>query len=362
MLTNDEFINLIFKYERFNKNEITNIYNDVNAIISSVKQIQRNLSDKLYETLNSDDINDNSNEIFEDIQLIKKQVKDLKLLSYKLNQENSILYKLQECKPVKLYITLNDICPVCNIKMNATKTTYSNLSNNNEIEYKKLETYYCHNCKKYFLDDDNIELINAKKTNLILLFEYYKKLSMFDVIVITHINKCSGQNHEIKDMNGIIPIINTVGSIEYITVNIIYCKTCNRYIMLKSEYDSIKGIPICEIHDETQQTDNKSQQNIYNGRGSKLCNYGYNVNYIHNLSDKTRHTILSVHLLSNSMTKGEICSYLDSQIIKGSKIPSWKIAVSKWKSDKEFVLNFDSEKMKSTININKLILKYKVKE
>ena len=135
--------------------------------------------------------------------------------------------------------------------------------------------------------------------------------------------------------------------------------------MLKSDYDRINGIPACIIIDETYSKREYSENDFFYGEnsGSKLYQHGYNVNCNDNLTVEQRHTILTMQLLSNNITKGEICSILDTNINRGENRKQskrdWSKAVAKWKSDKEFVMNIDLEKEAKRINIDRLILKFR---
>ena len=135
--------------------------------------------------------------------------------------------------------------------------------------------------------------------------------------------------------------------------------------MLKSEYDRLKGIPACVIINETYNRTHYTENDFFYGDrgGSKLYQYGYNVNCADKLTVEQRHAILTMQLLANNITKGEIYSILDTNISSGMKRKDskkdWSKAVEKWKADKEFVSGLDLEKEAQKYSIDRLILKYR---
>lgn len=261
------------------------------------------------------------------------------------------------------YIVNDDLCPFCNVKLISHNIFYQE-KNNGVICDKSIKWHKCPNCKKLFALDHDIIDFNSTNTNVEFNTKYYNKVLFHDTIVIFNINKCSSHNHEIEDLTCELPIIKSNGEVEYTSVPIIYCKTCKRYIMLKSVYDGLNGVPACIIINETRNKNDYTENDFQHGDngGSKLYQYGYNVNCNDNLTVEQRHTILSMQLLSNNLTKGEICSTLDTNINNGLKRKSskrdWSNAVSKWKADKEFVQKINLERENEKININKLILKF----
>lgn len=175
---------------------------------------------------------------------------------------------------------------------------------------------------------------------------------------------CSKQNHDIEDIICDIPITKSDGDIAYESVRISHCKKCNKYVLLKSDFDSLDGIPACCVIDETHPKSNSdnSDFNYEEKGGSKLYQYGYSVNCSDKLTDEQRHSILLMQLLSENMTKGEICSTLDTNIQSGLKRKDskkdWSNAVAKWKADRKFVQYLDLEKEYDRIDIDRLILKF----
>lgn len=222
-------------------------------------------------------------------------------------------------------------------------------------------------CHKKFAIANEIKDFYSYNTDISFNKKYYNKTYHCDAIVIFNINKCSKHNHKIEDLVCDLPIIDKEGNLKYQTVDIIHCKTCNRFIMLKSIYDNLHGTPVNPIIDDTYGASNLTENDFYYGDkgGSKLRQYGYNVNCNDKLTVEQRQKILLVHLLAKDITQGEIYSILDTNINRGiHRIDSkrdWSNAVEKWKMDKLYVQQLDLETESKKINIDKIILKFRRK-
>ena len=137
--------------------------------------------------------------------------------------------------------------------------------------------------------------------------------------------------------------------------------------MLKDIYDNLDGVPVCAIIDETKLQTVHNCNEIYiteNTKGSKLTQYGYNVNCIDKLSATQRRNILLMQLLSGNMERTEIISIINSDIQRcessmnnGSK-RDLREAIQKWKEDKEFVEKVLIERGYQYVKVSKIILQY----
>lgn len=184
-----------------------------------------------------------------------------------------------------------------------------------------------------------------------------KEISAVDVVVLSTSKKCSEFNHAIVDYIGILPVYNN-NQCKNIEINIGYCKQCNKYIMLTSDYVKINGSPICEIRDQTTGKIYNKGYNIY-GFGSAesvLHLYGYNVRAGNGLSTESRRNIL-INLLKNGIcSKNEIISHLEQCINMASKKSNMCAAIHKWESDLQFIREYkiDAEK----VAIGSITLRY----
>lgn len=58
--------------------------------------------------------------------------------------------------------------------------------------------------------------------------------------------------HKLKNIEGIVGIVNSDGSIEKHVIPAGYCPECNLYFIMESTYEKIRsiGTPLCRITDE----------------------------------------------------------------------------------------------------------------
>ena len=380
-MLNEEFIKLLLKYQSELWSSTTNeIDTCLKSLIKSTKEIRNHLSNKLYEINTSDDSDDiDCTDILSDIGIVKRQIIQLNELREVIRPSNFNEVEendkgedkrtdqreqpvLNYDNTVSVYLLPKAECPKCKYELKTHKIYYKRYINGvatNEVVY----WYRCHQCKRLYVTDEQLDKFDNTNTNIIIRTEYYNKISLHDsVYVVGDISHCSAQNHDIKDALASIYVVTVNGEIQQQNVDVIYCMTCGRCTMLKSTYNTLIGIPICTVIDETYEVKGGHPE-YWDEKESRLRSFGYNVNCIDDLTTKQRQTILSIVILSNIMTKGEVCSYLDKQISNGEKREGskkeWTNAVSKWKEDKQFVINLDDEQQREIINIDTLILKFR---
>lgn len=185
----------------------------------------------------------------------------------------------------------------------------------------------------------------------------YKKLSIRDIIVLKTTKKCTHDNHEIQDVIAKVPILYDTCEVKSLDVQVAYCKTCKKYYMLKSDFDKINGIILCQIVDKTINSNTQDDNFISLQKQSVLYQCGYTVSSQRNLSAEARRIILCSVIESHLMTKFEIKDHLNMLIERGSKIPSWESAVVKWKFDKKFIDDYQQENVPQIV-YEKIVLKY----
>lgn len=185
-----------------------------------------------------------------------------------------------------------------------------------------------------------------------------KQMTEADVIVLSSSKRCTNQNHKIDDIVGILPI-KTDKRIENTAVDIGYCHNCNKYIMLTSAYQALKGKPVCWVKDlRTDKVYNDPNTNFpLNLQEHIIHKYGYNVQSGNGLSSLDRQQIL-VNLINNKvLSKNEIISHLEYCIKMASGRDNMTAAISKWKQDLEFLCRFKVNK--NAVSVNSITLKYK---
>jgi hypothetical protein len=66
---------------------------------------------------------------------------------------------------------------------------------------------------------------------------------------LSYNKKCNNENHNIIDIIAKLRIVFPNGKIDFYYVPAAYCKDCNKYFMLKKDFDDVKkhGTILCEI-------------------------------------------------------------------------------------------------------------------
>lgn len=214
----------------------------------------------------------------------------------------------------------------------------------------------CIAIKKYV---NSISLINCKNdcnNNEPIL------LGIHDVIVLKSIYDCTINHHIVNDIKISLPIIDSQGNYEEVVVLGSYCKECKRYILLKSNFDKINGLVLCQIIDKTTKNDNINDAEFelnMEQKTSILYQYGYNVSAQKNLSSKQRHIILASIVESGIMTRTAIQNHINGLIARGEKRENWYNAVKKWEQDNYYIKNYKTEKLPKIIT-DRIILKYNI--
>lgn len=355
-----KIIDILSKYQ--NENwcyDITvNIDKTIYETIKQLRNMRISLSDKLHDITQSDQIENYNicNDILDDIKTITQLIKHFEELKQNTIAINSILFD----ERLNIFVIDDNLCPECTVKLFPLCIDYQkNISN--KIESDMLDCYECQCCKRLFVMEYDISNNDFSDTNITINFQYLKhnnQISFHDIIVLTNVISCTTKEHHLNDVLAQIPIFNTDGNISFIRLNISYCNTCNKYIMLKSDFKQIEGIIACKVIDQTvTRIKNDSDDIEIKQYESILYQYGYNVKTKDNLSDKQRHLILAAVVESNILTREQICSHLDTLIERGGKIEKWELATQKWKQDRHFVKKYNVKSL-PTVLIDKVVLKY----
>lgn len=373
----EELIKIIEKYFDKNSQQVNNINSDIQDIIKQLSDFRDILGDRLKELLCN---NENTDELYDDIKLLNTEIATIKPLPTTIFnytgqeiaeeitpsvQEKQIQKIIDFEKYTHIHICCENVCPKCIEKLNPTNIYYQRKSDDT-IHDESVRGFKCPNCGSLYMIDSEMGQLDCNNTNIEIHTKRYNKLSINDeVYVVTDINKCSAQDHILEDILGTIPIIDQDGNTTFTYVDITHCKTCNKYIMLKSVYQKISEVLVCQVIDETKDPIHKINSFIsgYDTTGSKLSQLGYNVNCVDKLTEKQRETLLTAIISSKLLTQGEILGNIDRNINNGrNRIGSkkdWSNAVAKWEHDKAFVQSFDIAKSENDINIDKIILRYR---
>lgn len=362
----EEIIELLKKYqnEYWYPQTIEEINNSIQNISNTLKDVKTYLSNKLYEINSSDSTEDcNENDMLSDIKLIKDKIKEIKGICPMIpvnkpcNEDTEIIFD----KNVRIYVTSDNLCPLCNYKL-YPYTIYYQRNVNNKINSESVSWYRCSACHKLFVLDYDTEDFDFNDTNIILDKRFCDTIHPIDinsVIVLKNTLKCSF-NHNTNDIIAKIPVLDKNGEVYYVETGVSYCSVCNRFTILKDEFDKISDIVTCKVIDETSSSNpgDQTQTNETENDGSILKYYGYNVQTQKNISEQQRHIILSSVIEAGIMSRGQVVDLLGINIKRKSTRPDCQLAIQKWKEDINFVNTYKTEELPKVV-FDKIILKYK---
>lgn len=185
-------------------------------------------------------------------------------------------------------------------------------------------------------------------------------LDIHDILVLQHTRKCSFGDHSVKDVKIAIPVLHSDGKVSSTVLLASYCDTCKKYTVLKSDFDNIDGIVMCEIIDQTSVSVNNTNGDEleFKQRESILYRYGYNVKSKSSITTEQRHIILASVIEAGILSRRQVIDHLSMLIYRGSKIPSWHEATQKWKNDRMYVQTYRLNDVPDVV-FEHIILKYK---
>ena len=168
----------------------------------------------------------------------------------------------------------------------------------------------------------------------------YREFGFADFLTRSTVHTCSAAGHDLVDIQVGIKIMKKDFSIDRIVVPAVYCKDCDRYFILESEYQDLdcKGRILCNVVEEDYWTSSINKDFSFLNPESLLYKMGYNVSSNNALSMKERHLILKAALNNGLLTRAEIVSHLDYLINRSkNRGASFDHAISKWKADREYI-------------------------
>ena len=362
----EEIIELLKKYrnEYWYPQTIEEVNKSIQSITNVLKDVQTYLSNKLYEINTSDSIEDSGeSEIQNDIKSIKKQMKDIRNIysiiptNEKYNEDTNIIFD----KKVNVFLVSDEMCSVCTYKIKSHLVRYYRIVDN-QLKNEDVIWHICEVCGKLFVLDYEAEEFDFNNTNIVLDRKYYDAIPPIDinsVIVLGNTLKCSF-NHNTNDIIAKIPVLDKNGEVYYVETGVSYCSVCNRFTILKDEFDKISDIVTCKVIDETSSSNpgDQAQANETENDGSILKYYGYNVQTQKNISEQQRHIILSSVIEAGIMSRGQVVDLLNINIKRKSTRPDCQLAIQKWREDINFVNIYKTDELPKVV-FNKIILRYK---
>ena len=162
-------------------------------------------------------------------------------------------------------------------------------------------------------------------------------------VVLSHNRKCVYEDHNLTNIKAIIRVLTSCNKVIDIIIPAVHCKECNQYIILKSDFISLKqkGTLLCRVIDETPEHIAKHKNSPYSGTESRVHSLGYNViKQGYNYTFEQRKIILANIIENYGITQHEILSMLDTNIARKVNLPNYADAVAKWQQDREFVASY----------------------
>ena len=179
-------------------------------------------------------------------------------------------------------------------------------------------------------------------------------LSYKDFIIYSHAFHCLN-NHKTEMINAVVKIALYNGEIAEKKVSAAYCATCNKYIILDSDYERLKSYGVLLCRQQSYDVFVKSNDSFSGFRDwkreSDLKLLGYTVNAKDNLSDIQRQTILRAAIDSGIYTTESLRSFLMLLVENREGNPSYYSAIQKWKRDIDYVSQYGSS-VRRNVGVN----------
>lgn len=182
------------------------------------------------------------------------------------------------------------------------------------------------------------ERVNSNKQHKQSISQYSKYVK---AVVLSHNRKCINDKHDIIDVSAKFKVLIN-NEITETSIPAGYCKECDQYIILKSDFKKVKhkGTLLCQVIDKTPEYLSK-HEGSYTSTESRVHSLGYNViRQRYNYTFEQRKIILANIIENYGITQHEILSMIDTNIARKINIPHYEVAVEKWQQDLEFVKNY----------------------
>lgn len=287
---------------------------------------------------------------------IKSKKKNKKILTKcnntKLKHKTSKIINsvpFEKIRLPKIAIDYN-IVRKCSYFKNNTCIYFDNLCNPYSIKCKNRGILALLNNTDFLKKQGKIKYDKKQNKTSFQQFGYVKS------VVLSHNKKCIFEEHNIVDVNAKFKLLISNKIIET-SILAGYCEVCKQYIILKSDFKSIKqkGTLLCQVIDKTPEYLAK-HKDTYSATESRVHSLGYNViKQRYNYTFEQRKIILANIIENYSITQHEILSMLDTNISRKINLPNYADAVAKWQQDREFVANYNSGDIPEVI-INEIVV------
>lgn len=367
-----EITGILDKHKENNVDEIKKVNEYILEILKELKNVKSNLSEQIKNLYDDDIVGEQVSVLHNEITTLVKYIKSIDYIdlntddkpdahpdSFVISPKQQELLKLFN-DGIRPFLISDSLCPECHEEVVPFNIYYCRKVSD-KITEESIQWSRCPVCRRWYVLDKWLKDFDLTNTNITLNRKYYNDvptIGIYSIVVLSNTLHCS-LNHKTKDIVAKLPTINESGELIYAKVNASYCYECDRFTILKNDFNNIKDVIICKVIDETYEYSSAPKEEFeVEPKTSILYSYGYNVKTQSNLSEEQRHTILSAIMEAGIMNKRDIVNHITTLIDRGSKISSWKSATHKWKQDREFVSQYQSGELPEFI-FNEVILKHK---
>lgn len=367
-----EIIDILEKHKENNVDEIKKVNIYILEILKELKNVKSNLSEQIKKLYDDDIVGEQVSVLHNEITALVKYIKSIDYININIDdkldiQTDSFVVSPKQQELLQLFndgirpfLISDSLCPECHEEIVPFNIYYCRKVDDRIVE-ESIQWSRCPICRRWYVMDKWLKDFDLNNTNISLNRKYYDDvptIGIYSIIVLSNTLHCS-LNHKTKDIVAKLPTINENGELIYVKVNASYCYECDRFTILKHDFNNIKDVIICKVVDETYEYSSTTKEEFeIEPKTSILYNYGYNVKTQSNLSEYQRHTILSAIIEAGIMNKRDIVNHITTLIDRGSKISSWKSATHKWKQDREYISQYQSGDLPEFI-FNEVILKHK---
>ena len=197
-----------------------------------------------------------------------------------------------------------------------------------------------------------------KKSAVTIKKSSNNEVGVHDFIVRTNIYRCLDNSHKLVPVNAVVNMIKN-----NMTVNRsfpgMYCSKCDKYFLYENTYQAMKreGYICCKVikREDMNFYNSDSNSPFGNWQQQSILNlYGYSVDKNKGLTDKQRQMILAFIIENDILSSHKVVDYLESFITLRKHNKRMQAAISKWRADISYVLNY--EKGNTNIRVKSIII------
>ncbi len=173
-----------------------------------------------------------------------------------------------------------------------------------------------------------------------------------DVLVRSSYKTCSYPDHKIRKITAIVMLLSLSGKVSEAKIDAFYCPTCNKYYILKDDFDSLRkrGGICCKIIEKPVKVTKVNEKEYYEQVEESIYHaLGYSVDKQNGPSVKARRAVLDFIIDNGIRTQKQTIDYLGRRIRKNGRAKHMQDAKAEWKLDREYLMSDEHDKRKKII-------------